>query len=461
MNVADGSRSQGEVQARQAALVIRGVGDAVPNEAVSQLAPVLEHYDISPAREVNWSWTELIEWPYAEGSPAAEKGDRSAIPRSRFLRHLGFSVFGTSDRNLAALTRWSRTLVPLISILLLPSKLFAAVLASLPILLVLHVVHLRVALLACLLLCLPLIMSLFSFDWALVQSTFRALLLRVLWPLAFPVLVAFSFGWIPPVYLAVTLAGAIGLSSLVPGHLRYVPSSTLKSDIFENSIWLTAVQWLGSYLGSCLASWAIIAGLSRLGPGLSFILKVLADVARYLGDPVYRDRVQQEVEKEVSTIVESGAKELFIFAHSLGTVIAVDYLRGTQRGRFRTIRLVTCGSPLRRLFWRFFANDYSEPSETFRHLSRTLSELGVEFDWFNVYRRKDPIGGSLELSEGRDEPVSREHETFGNAHLGYWNDTNAQETVISMLSNSTKAVRSSAQQSAANPPAIMEGERQA
>ena len=57
---------------------------------------------------------------------------------------------------------------------------------------------------------------------------------------------------------------------------------------------------------------------------------------------------------------------------------------------------------------------------------------------------EDPIGGSLELSEGRDEPVSREHETFGNADLGYWNDTNTQETVIRMLSNSTKAVRSSA-----------------
>jgi hypothetical protein len=122
-------------QLRQAALVIRSFGDAVTNEAVSQLEPVLERYDIYPAREVNWSWTEPIEWPYAEGSPAPpRRATGRQSPRSRFLRHLWFSVFGTSDRNLAVKTRWSRMLVLLISILLLPSRLFAARLASLPIL---------------------------------------------------------------------------------------------------------------------------------------------------------------------------------------------------------------------------------------------------------------------------------------------------------------------------------------
>jgi pimeloyl-ACP methyl ester carboxylesterase len=212
----------------------------------------------------------------------------------------------------------------------------------------------------------------------------------------------------------------------------------LKSDIFENSIWFTAVQWVGGYIGSCLALWTVGAGLRKLVPGLSFLLKVLADVARYLGDPDYRERVQQEVGKEVAKLVESGAEQVFIFAHSLGTVIAVDYLRATLPSHFRVIKLITCGSPLRRLFWRFFASDYSEPAETFRLLSRSLSDQDVEFDWFNVYRRKDPIGGSLELPGGHEEPVSRENETIWNAHLGYRNDSNAQEAVIRLLSNRQK-----------------------
>ena len=53
-------QSRDEGSAKLAVIVIRGVGEASANETISLLEPALAEHGIHRAREINWSWTEVV-----------------------------------------------------------------------------------------------------------------------------------------------------------------------------------------------------------------------------------------------------------------------------------------------------------------------------------------------------------------------------------------------------------------
>jgi hypothetical protein len=77
---------------KTAVIVVRGVGEAIADETVALLEGALAEYGIDRtlAREVNWSWTEAVEWPFAKASGPRTQ-TKTSIPRTEFLRNLGFS----------------------------------------------------------------------------------------------------------------------------------------------------------------------------------------------------------------------------------------------------------------------------------------------------------------------------------------------------------------------------------
>src|SRR5438128_780020 len=107
------------------ALFIRGVGSSAPDASFRAASTGLKEYgvDLGAVREVNWSWTESIRWPFGADSRTA--GDIVA-----FLRALGPSVlncarielptsagsYGRVITNLASLVLDLTAFVPLIAL---------------------------------------------------------------------------------------------------------------------------------------------------------------------------------------------------------------------------------------------------------------------------------------------------------------------------------------------------------
>jgi hypothetical protein len=202
--------------------------------------------------------------------------------------------------------------------------------------------------------------------------------------------------------------------SLVPHSTHdstvYIPSFT---DLFAN---------LPHVLGSILIGAAIlICVLFLIWFALEPVLKVLADIFRYLGDPEYRTMIQSDLDRCFGTLDLVG-KELFLVGHSLGSVIVVDALwRGANHlARCSSITLITLGSPLRRFFWRFFRSAIPRPDE----LEAGFHIRYQSFRWINTYRPFDPFGTKLFDVPGRDFSTRQYHRVLAWAHTNYWSDRN-------------------------------------
>jgi hypothetical protein len=87
---------------------------------------------------------------------------------------------------------------------------------------------------------------------------------------------------------------------------------------------------------------------------------------------------------------------VMLVGHSLGSVIAADYLRvNAQRlSSASNVILVTLGSPLARLLHRFFPFIYPRPVD----LLANVKSLLPGFLWLNTFRPFDPIGGRLGIA---------------------------------------------------------------
>lgn len=179
----------------------------------------------------------------------------------------------------------------------------------------------------------------------------------------------------------------------------------------------TPITYGGDRLGilwfplAILAAGAIIGATSFvLGP----FLKVVSDIVRYLGDPAYRERIHAGLLADLERL---GPRPVVIVAHSLGSVIAVDSLLAhwDAWSRFPRVRLLTCGSPLRRLFHRFFPATYPAPDV----LLGMLRQKYTDVSWANAYRPLDYVGGHLgrvgEITDVRLPQRLR-------LHIAYWTD---------------------------------------
>ncbi|NUP00471.1 MAG: hypothetical protein HOV96_05925 [Nonomuraea sp.] len=159
-----------------------------------------------------------------------------------------------------------------------------------------------------------------------------------------------------------------------------------------------------------VGSWAmtaIVVGLVLLGrrtysdTRLRRTIGILWDVSTFwpraihpLAPPCYTERVIPELLARVSTLTRSGGDEVVLSGHSQGSVLTAALVLQIRPELRPRIRLLTHGSPLRRLYAAFFPAYFGTPG---------LAAVRDAVEWTNLYRLSDPIGG----------PVFRRVDPFG------------------------------------------------
>lgn len=108
--------------------------------------------------------------------------------------------------------------------------------------------------------------------------------------------------------------------------------------------------------------------------------------------PCYAERAVPDLTWRITTWTRTTGGRLVISGHSQGSVLAAAaawQLTPAVRGR---VALLTHGSPLERLYGRWFPAHFGPAS---------LAALHKEVDcWRNLYRLTDPIGGPVRVPEG-------------------------------------------------------------
>jgi len=166
-------------------------------------------------------------------------------------------------------------------------------------------------------------------------------------------------------------------------------------------------------------------------------LKIVLDIALYMGSPKYRTELQGKLDAQVRNL-QLRSSEIVIVAHSLGSIIAIDSLVNSPVWRETdSVRLITLGSPIRRFFIRFFPQYLFPPSV--RETARLAATRLREFSWINIHRPLDYVGTSLgdagALSADRSTGQFRRRVL--SSHSGYWND----DVVLGLLKNELNDAR--------------------
>ncbi len=155
------------------------------------------------------------------------------------------------------------------------------------------------------------------------------------------------------------------------------------------------IQWLTA-LGVGLTALAAL-GLVSLG-FLAFrnarvrrYVGILWDVATFwpranhpLTPPAYGERAVPDLVHRSRALTHGAADTVVITAHSQGSVLAAAVLM-QRRGTQGSVRLVTYGAPLRRLYARFFPSYFGPLA--FGAVSAATGER-----WVNLWATSDPIG---------------------------------------------------------------------
>jgi len=170
---------------------------------------------------------------------------------------------------------------------------------------------------------------------------------------------------------------------------------------------------------------------------LSPLLKIVSDIFRYAGDADYREEIQSRMVEKVRAIGSLRDRRVFLVGHSLGSVIALNSLLRSDSpwSEAKQIVLVTMGSPLKRLFNRFFPEWCADPASMATYLAGQKRIVR----WINVYRPFDPIGTRLtsirtHASSILDCSTGQWRRLLLWAHTGYWSDPLVAQTVSVALS---------------------------
>lgn len=178
----------------------------------------------------------------------------------------------------------------------------------------------------------------------------------------------------------------------------------------RNLNWLTTA---GSFAVGALTLWLIAMGRNAYrSPGLRRTVGILWDVGTFwpravhpLAPPCYTERVIPDLVDRVRWLAPGDDDVVILSAHSQGTIIAAALVLQLEPEQRQRVRLLTYGSPLRRVFARYFPA-YFEPV-VLRRVGQVLPALrltdhpdgtaatGANWSWRNLYRPSDPIGGPV------------------------------------------------------------------
>lgn len=203
--------------------------------------------------------------------------------------------------------------------------------------------------------------------------------------------------------------------------------------VLPSEEWRSFLASLHHFGMKAIEAVALAIGAAVLvGAVLLPVLKILLDIFRYAGDPTYRRRIQDLAVKRVKEArIGNAAGEVYIVAHSLGTVVAVDALLNSKSfAPSDRITLITMGSPLRRFFFRFFP-DLFFPAKASNCANALISRY-AGFRWINCYRPWDQIGTRLSLPEHPwiSEVCTQQWRKIISAHPGYWMDSRVRDIVV-------------------------------
>jgi hypothetical protein len=133
--------------------------------------------------------------------------------------------------------------------------------------------------------------------------------------------------------------------------------------------------------------------------------------AHPLAPPCYAERAVPDIEARIRAWLGADpTRRLVLSAHSQGTVLAAAALWQLDPATRGRVALLTYGSPLRRLYGRYFPA-YMGPDELMR-LQRDMPR------WDNLFRLTDPIGGPVRIpamagSPAVDQPALPDPLAFG------------------------------------------------
>jgi hypothetical protein len=259
-------------------------------------------------------------------------------------------------------------------------------------------------------------------SFAPLRSTTTCLVLTLITPVLAVISTPLSVSWA----IVGGLVGFVSLFGIVASVIEW-----LLPDVRAYSAWRDFViaPYLVAVTGGLLALQTLRHLFARFwyeGP-----IRVLLDITRYVGDPVYRWRLLSRLDEFIRQR-QGTSSTLIVVAHSLGTIIALDYLCNFATRPGGEVWLVTAGSPFRRFFLRWLPSVLFEPSTA--GTVAVISGRWRSFRWLNVYRPFDYIGTSLSLAAagvGVDRST-REYSRL-DGHGNYWGDGVVLRTILAAL----------------------------
>ncbi|GAB2923327.1 hypothetical protein ACFMQL_30465 [Nonomuraea fastidiosa] len=227
---------------------------------------------------------------------------------------------------------------------------------------------------------------------------------------------------------------------------------------------VAVLHWLGPFtpgggVAGMLASagsWTMVAAVAALvlvarrtyrDSRLRRAIGVLWDICTFwpraihpLAPPCYTERVVPELVSRVRRLAATDRDQVVLSGHSQGSVIAAAVVLQLDPATRARVRLLTHGSPLRRLYAAYFPA-YFGPAG--------LAAVREAVTWCNLYRLSDPIGGPAfrrvdPLAGGRPDGVDRfcwdprrpgpgEPLPETRWHTAYWLDPLYDEALDSLI----------------------------
>jgi hypothetical protein len=186
---------------------------------------------------------------------------------------------------------------------------------------------------------------------------------------------------------------------------------------WRGSAWLPRnLNWLttaGSFAVGALTLWLIAVGRNAYrSPGLRRTVGILWDVGTFwpravhpLAPPCYAERVIPDLLDRVRWLAPGDDDVVVVSPHSQGTVIAAALVLQLEPEERRHVRLLTYGSPLQRVFARYFPAYFGPvvlrrigqvlPARQLADQPDGTAATGATWSWRNLYRPSDPIGGAV------------------------------------------------------------------
>ncbi|HEY9375476.1 MAG TPA: hypothetical protein VIQ02_00080, partial [Jiangellaceae bacterium] len=173
----------------------------------------------------------------------------------------------------------------------------------------------------------------------------------------------------------------------------------------------------------------VLAWNSYRNPALRRTIGILWDIGSFfpraahpLAPPSYGERAIPDLAQRVKKLTATPSSRVVLSGHSQGSVMVVATVLQLPSDTAARVNLLTHGSPVRRLYLRFFPA-YFGPDALRAVYQR------VDGRWRNLYRDTDPIGAwALDPPTVPDAPVDRrlvDPRTLAEeiqGHSDYWSD---------------------------------------